>query len=138
MMKLSKYCEGFLTKLDALETRYHLTICSVRVSVSICFTSSVSILSILSQSSLLSLVYKAQGKLVDAYNTCSFVLLHLGETIPDSVTSEDAKTMVEDTLKMYEEVYDDDWLERRMEDENLQIVVKFYSCLLYTSPSPRD
>ena len=66
----------------------------------------------------------------DAYNTCSFVLLQLGETIPESVTSEAAKTMVEDTLKMFEEVYDDDWLQRRMEDETLRIVVKFYSVII--------
>lgn len=70
---------------------------------------------------------------MDAYNTCSFVLLQLGETIPDSVTTEDAKTMVEDTLKMYEEVYDDDWLEKRMEDKNLQVVAKFYSVIIFSA-----
>ena len=69
--------------------------------------------------------------MTDAYNTCSFVLLQLGENIPDSVTPEAAKTMIEDTLKMYEEVYDDDWLEKKMEDETLRIVVKFYSAIIF-------
>ncbi|KAK1738571.1 putative AAA ATPase [Skeletonema marinoi] len=68
---------------------------------------------------LLSQILRTQGNGADAYNTCSFVLLQLGETIPESVAPEAAKTLVEDTLKMYEEVYDDDWLERKMEDKTL-------------------
>ena len=78
-------------------------------------------------------VLRAQGNVDDAYNTCSFVLLQLGETIPDSVTPEAAKTMVEDTLKMYEEVYDDDWLERKMEDKTLLTTLQFYSSIAYAS-----
>ena len=77
------------------------------------------------------IVFQAQGKVTDAYNTCSFVLHQLGENIPDSVAPEAAKTMIEDTLKMYEEVYDDDLLERKMEDETLRIVVKFYSAITF-------
>jgi hypothetical protein len=78
-----------------------------------------------------SLVFQAQGKVVDAYNTCSFVLLQLGESIPDSVTPEAAKTMGKDTLTIYEDVYDDDWLERKMEDENLRTIVKFYGAIVF-------
>lgn len=69
--------------------------------------------------------------MADAYDTCSFVLLQLGENIPDSVTPEAATTVIDETLKMYEEVYNDDWLERKMEDETLRIVVKFYSAIIF-------
>eukprot|EP00985_Skeletonema_marinoi_P035549 scaffold46894_cov336-Skeletonema_marinoi.AAC.1 len=36
----------------------------------------------------LSPVFQAQGKVVDAYRTCSSILTQLGETIPDSVDPE--------------------------------------------------
>ena len=78
-------------------------------------------------------VLRTQGNVDDAYNTCSFVLLQLGETIPESVAPEAAKTMVEDTLKMYEEAYDDDWLERKMEDKTLRTLIKIYNVMAFSS-----
>eukprot|EP00984_Skeletonema_dohrnii_P021242 scaffold10556_cov123-Skeletonema_dohrnii-CCMP3373.AAC.1 len=76
---------------------------------------------------------RTQGNVEDAYNTCSFVLLQLGETIPESVAPEASKTMVEDTLKMYEEVYDGDWLERKMEDKTLLTTLHLYSSIAFAS-----
>ena len=78
-------------------------------------------------------VLRTQGNVDDAYNTCSFVLLQLGETIPESVAPEAAKTMVEDTLKMYEEAYDDDWLERKMEGNTLRTLIKIYNVMAFSS-----
>jgi hypothetical protein len=54
-------------------------------------------------------------------------LSQLGETIPTSVTPEAAKAMVAETQAMYEEVYGDEWLKRRIEDENICTVAKFYN-----------
>ena len=52
----------------------------------------------------------------------------LGETIPNSVTPEAANAIVVETLAMYEEVYDDDeWLKKRLEDENICTITKFYN-----------
>jgi len=78
-------------------------------------------------------VLRAQGNVDDAYNTCSFVLLQLGETIPESVAPEASKAMVEDTLKMYEEVYDGDWLERKMEGNTLRTLIKIYNVMAFAS-----
>jgi len=81
----------------------------------------------------MSSVFQTQGKCIDAYNTCSSVLLQLGETIPDAVAPGIAKTMVEDTLKMYEEVDDIDWLERNIEDNALRTTLQFYSSIADSS-----
>lgn len=77
-------------------------------------------------------VFQTQGKGVDAYNTCKNVLLQLGETVPDSVAPGIAKTMVEDTLAMYEEV-DNDWLERNIQDNALRTTLQFYSSIACSS-----
>ena len=37
--------------------------------------------------------------------------------------------MIPETLKMYSEVYGDDWLEKKMEDVTLCNVIKFYSII---------
>jgi hypothetical protein len=54
-------------------------------------------------------------------------LSQLGETIPTSVTPEAAKALIAETQAMYEEVYGDEWLKRRIEDENIRTVAKFYN-----------
>ncbi len=41
--------------------------------------------------------------------------------------------MVEDTLKMYEEVDDDDWLERNIGDKALRTTLQFYSSIAASS-----
>lgn len=81
----------------------------------------------------LSSVFQKRDKCVEAYNTCSNVLLQLGETIPDSVAPEIAKTMAEDTLAMYEEVDDIYWQERNIEDNALRTTLQFYSSIAYSS-----
>lgn len=76
-----------------------------------------------------SLVSLAQGKVADAYITCSSILTQLGETVPESVTPETVAAMIPETLRMYDEVYGDDWLGKKMEDMTLRNVVKFYSSM---------
>ena len=60
-------------------------------------------------------------------------MLQLGETIPDLVAFDDVKTMAKDTLTMYEEVDDDDWLERKMEDETFHTKLQFYTSITFSS-----
>ena len=74
----------------------------------------------------LSPVFQAQGKVVDAYGTCSSILTQLGETIPDSVDPEVVGAMIPETLRKYDEVYCDDWLGKKMEDYTLRYVIRFY------------
>jgi hypothetical protein len=35
--------------------------------------------------------------------------------------------MVAETLAMYEEVYNDEWLGKRLEDENIRTIARFYN-----------
>ena len=77
----------------------------------------------------MSSVFHAQGKVVDAYNTCSSILSQLGEKVSDSVPFETVRAMISETLRSYEEVYSDDWLTKNMEDSNLQYAVKFYGIM---------
>ena len=58
-------------------------------------------------------------------------MLQLGETIPDSVTPEAAKTLVKETLTIYEEVYNDDWLKRKLEDETQRTIINFYGTTIF-------
>ena len=67
------------------------------------------------------------------YDTCSFVLLQLGETIPDLVAFDAVKTMAKDTLTMYQAVVNDDWLERKMEDETFHTKLQFYNSIAFSS-----
>ena len=76
-----------------------------------------------------SLVLVSQGHANKAFDTCSSILTQLGETVPDAVTVETVGGMIPETLSMYSNVYGDDWLGRKMEDENLRNVVKFYSAI---------
>ncbi|KAK1733892.1 putative AAA ATPase [Skeletonema marinoi] len=75
---------------------------------------------------VLSQLFQAQGKVVDAYGTCSSILTQLGETIPDSVDPEVVRAMISETLRKYDEVYCDDWLGKKMEDYTLRYVIRFY------------
>jgi hypothetical protein len=72
-------------------------------------------------------VLLAQGNPKGAYDLCAFLLNQLGETIPNSITPEAAKAMVAETQAMYEEVYNDEWLKKRIEDENIRNIAKFYN-----------
>lgn len=74
-------------------------------------------------------VYFGQGKIVDTYDTYSSILAQLGEDVPETVSFESISAMVMDTLRMYGELCDDNWLEKKMESRSLQNVEKFYSAL---------
>ena len=78
-------------------------------------------------------VLLAQGNPKGAYDLCAFLLNQLGETIPNSVTPEAAKAMVAETQAMYEEVYNDEWLKNRIEDENILTIAKFYNACVLAS-----
>ena len=75
---------------------------------------------------LFSTVFQGQGKIAEAYETGISILTQLGETVPESVSHEAIQTMIAETLKMYHSVYDDDWLKTKMEDKNLQSVIKIF------------
>ena len=73
-----------------------------------------------------SLVLQASGKVNEAHDACSTILTQLGEEIPNSITPASAQAMVVETLKLYEEVYTDEWLKQsKMEDK--VAVAKFYT-----------
>ena len=67
--------------------------------------------------------------MVDAYSTCSSILTQLGETVPESVSLECVGAMIAETLKMYDGMFSDAWLGKKMEDLKLQNIVKFYGAL---------
>eukprot|EP00986_Skeletonema_menzelii_P003846 scaffold1255_cov199-Skeletonema_menzelii.AAC.2 len=54
---------------------------------------------------LLITIFLSQGKVVDAYNTCSSMLSHLGETIPETVTPQAVEAIVPETLYKIEKHY---------------------------------
>jgi hypothetical protein len=74
---------------------------------------------------ILFVVFQSQGKVADAYNTYSSILTQFGETIPDPVTPETSAAMITETLNMFEEVYDDEWVKTKME-ESLCCIPQFY------------
>lgn len=69
----------------------------------------------------------------EAYNTCSTVLTLLGETLPEIVTPGLVGGLIPETLNMYTEVYSDDWIEKKMEDNTRCNVMKFYSLMATAS-----
>ena len=75
------------------------------------------------------LVFIAQGHAYKGSTTRSSMLAQLGEKVPDTVTVEMVGGMIPETLSMYSNVYSDDWLGRKMEDEKLCNIIKFYSII---------
>ena len=49
--------------------------------------------------------------------------------MPESVTFDAIKAMIEETLRMYDQVYGDDWLGKKINDNNFQNTVKFYGAM---------
>ena len=74
-------------------------------------------------------VLQGQGKVVDAYNTCSSILTQLGETISESVLLEACVEIIAETLTMHYHMFGDAWIEKEMEDKTLQNIVKFYGAM---------
>ena len=72
-------------------------------------------------------VLHAQGRVADAYMTCSSILNQLGEKVPESIDPESVKAMVPETLKEYNDIYGDEWLGRKVEDSKLHSIVGLYT-----------
>lgn len=69
----------------------------------------------------------AEGKPIAAYDTCTFVLRELGETIPDSVTADTARSILTETLAMYDTVYGEEWLVKKLEEEKIRTIALIYN-----------
>ena len=77
-------------------------------------------------------VFHAQGKVNDVYNTCSSVLIKLGESIPESSTLNTSK-MVTETLNMYADV-GTKWLEgEKTNDKTLNTTLQLYRAIALAS-----
>ncbi len=74
-----------------------------------------------------SLVLLSQGNPKGLYDNCVKIFDQLGVTITSSVTPEAASTMLAETLTMYEEVYDDEWIKKRLEDKKIRTIAKIYN-----------
>ena len=68
--------------------------------------------------------------MVDAYNTCSTTLSHLGETVPETVAFQDAEAIVPETLQMVGQTFGDAWLEKEIENESVRQILKFYTAMV--------
>ena len=77
-------------------------------------------------------VFHAQGKVNDVYDTCSSVLVELGESIPDSSTLSTSE-MIRETLKMYNEI-GCKWLEaEKTDDKTLNTTLQLYRAIALAS-----
>jgi hypothetical protein len=78
-------------------------------------------------------VFLSQGKIVDAYNTCSTTLSHLGETVPETVAFQDVDAIVPETLQMVGKTFGDEWLKKEIENESVRQILKFYTAMVTAS-----
>jgi predicted ATPase len=78
-------------------------------------------------------VFFSQGKVVDAYNTCSSMLSHLGETIPENVTPQAVEAIVPETLNKIEKGYNEEWIGKKIENASIRQILKFYTALISAS-----
>ena len=77
-------------------------------------------------------VFQAQGKVNDVYNTCSSVLIKLGESIPDSSTLSTSE-IIRETLDMYADV-GTKWLEgEKTNDKTLNTTLQLYRAIALAS-----
>lgn len=78
------------------------------------------------------LVLYIQGKVTDVHDTCSSILVNLGESTPESCTLSTSELIAE-TLNMYEEL-GDKWLrEEKTDDKTLNRTLQFYSAIARAS-----
>ena len=63
------------------------------------------------------------------------MLSHLGETIPEpeTVTPKVVGKVVPETLQMVREIYGAEWLEKKIENESVRQILKFYPALITAS-----
>ena len=79
-------------------------------------------------------VLQAQGKVNDVYDTCAAILTELGESIPASHNVIVASRMIHDTLRMYEKVVNQGWLQKEKTcDKTLRTTLRFYSAISLAS-----
>merc|ERR1712194_587581 len=71
----------------------------------------------------------ACGKATKAYATCHYVLTQLGETIPQSLESEEVTRMVKATSNTVQKVSEINLLEMKEMNATLSISLKFYSLM---------
>eukprot|EP00986_Skeletonema_menzelii_P018073 scaffold24409_cov143-Skeletonema_menzelii.AAC.1 len=61
------------------------------------------------------------------------MLSHLGETIPETVTPQAVEAFVPETLQMVREIYGAEWLGKKIENESVRQILKFYPALINAS-----
>ena len=61
------------------------------------------------------------------------MLSHLGETIPETVTPQAVETVVPETLCKIEKGYNEQWLGKKIENETVRQILKFYTALITAS-----
>jgi len=62
----------------------------------------------------------------EAYTICQIVLTQLGEKIPDYVSPEDSKAMVQKTIALLHDFSEEKLLAMKEMDQTVQVVIKFY------------
>ena len=62
----------------------------------------------------------------EAYTICQNVLTQLGEKIPDYVSPEDSKAMVQKTIALLHDFSEEKLLAMKEMDQTVQVVIKFY------------
>ena len=84
---------------------------------------------------LLCNIFQTHGKLVDAYTMYSSALSQLGETIPDTVTpeTETSKSLIRETVDMFKELYNEEWQKKKIEDDTIRAIVKFYTGISFAA-----
>ena len=67
------------------------------------------------------------------YDTCSTILIELGESIPESSALINSSEMIKDTLNMYKEV-GDKWLEgEKVDYKTLNTTLQLYRAIAFAS-----
>ena len=61
------------------------------------------------------------------------MLSHLGETIPETVTPQAVEAIVPETLYKIEKHYGAEWLGKKIENESVRQILKFYPALINAS-----
>ena len=131
-MKQSSLCKQYVKERGAYKTNFRHPFCCLRVSATCMprlYSSCHFVVCSFELTNPASLVFVLRAHPNEAYTTCSSILAQLGETIPDTVTVEMVGGIIPETLRMYSNVYGDDWLGKEMEDTNLCSIVKFYSAI---------
>ncbi len=78
------------------------------------------------------LVLQTQGKVIDVHDTCSSILVNLGESTPESCTLSISELIAE-TINMYEEL-GNKWLRgEKTDDKTLNRTLQIYSAIIHAS-----